>query len=52
MTCAASDSCDILCQEKARMTRLFEKYVDENKDANYALPWSDWLEGQELEAAA
>ena len=34
------------------MTRLFEEYVNENKDTNYALPWSEWLEGQELEAAA
>ena len=41
-----------LYEEKARMTYLFEDYVNENKDTNYALPWSEWLEGQELEAAA
>ena len=35
-----------LYQEKARMTRLFEEYVNENKDTNDALPWSEWLEGQ------
>ena len=34
------------------MTCLSEKDVDENKDTGYALSWCDWLEGQEVEAAA
>ncbi len=42
----------LLYQEKARMTLLFEKYVDENKDTDYTLLWSEWLKGQEVEEAA
>ncbi len=29
--------------EKARMTRLFFRYVDENISSGYAVPWSEWL---------
>lgn len=41
-----------LYEEKARMTYLFEDYINETKDTNYELPWSEWLEGHELEDAA
>ena len=41
-----------LYEEKARMTYLFEDYVNENKDTNYELAWSEWLEGRELKEAA
>ncbi len=34
-------------REKARMTRLFFRYVDENLAENYAVPWSEWLRLQE-----
>ena len=41
-----------LYAEKVEMTYKFEEYVNENKDTNYALPWSEWLKQQELEEAA
>lgn len=34
------------------MTYKFEEYVNENKDTDYALPWSEWLKQQELKEAA
>lgn len=39
-------------KEKAEMTYKFEEYVNENKDTDYALPWSEWLKQQELKEAA
>ena len=39
-------------EEKARMTELFFRYVDENIDSNYAISWSEWLRTQALEDAA
>ena len=38
-------------EEKARMTELFFRYVDENIDSNYAISWSEWLRTQALEDA-
>lgn len=32
-----------LYEEKARMTRLFYEYVNQNKDSNYEVSWSQWL---------
>ena len=29
--------------DKARMIKWFYKYVRENKDSNYAVPWSKWI---------
>ncbi len=34
-------------REKARMIRLFFRYVDENIETNYRVPWSEWLRQQE-----
>ena len=41
-----------LYEEKARMTYLFEDYVNENKDTNFELSWSEWLEEQLFDEAA
>ena len=32
-----------LNSEKARMMPLLFQYVDENRDSDYAVRWSDWL---------
>ena len=34
----------VLNAEKARMTPLLFRYVEENCDSNYAVSWSEWLE--------
>ena len=39
-------------EEKARMTELFFRYVDENIDSNYEISWSEWLRAQAQESAA
>ena len=36
-----------LYAEKARMTPLFYEYVQQNRESNYDVPWSVWLEEQE-----
>ena len=43
-----SDSYKVpLYEEKARMTPLFYEYVRQNRENNYDVPWSVWLEEQE-----
>ena len=41
-----------LYEEKARMTPLFYEYVQENHENNYDVPWSVWLEEQEVQISA
>ena len=48
-----SDSYKVpLYAEKARMTPLFYEYVQQNRESNYDVPWSVWLEKQEAELSA
>ncbi len=48
-----SDSYKVpLYREKYEMTWLFDQYVAENKDSNYEISWSEWLNAQEFEEAA
>ena len=41
-----------LYEEKARMTPLFYEYVQQNHESNYDVPWSVWLEEQEVHLSA
>ena len=41
-----------LYQVKARMTPLLYEYIQEQHASNYEIPWSQWLEAQDLQAAA
>jgi hypothetical protein len=37
----------VLNAEKARMTPLLFRYVEENCDSGYAVSWSEWLEAND-----
>ena len=48
-----SDSYKVpLYEEKVRMTPLFYEYVQQNRESNYDVPWSVWLEEQEAQLSA
>ncbi len=48
-----SDSYKVpLYEEKVRMTPLFYEYVQQNRESNYDVPWSVWLEEQEAQLPA
>ena len=36
-------------KSKAEMVRLIYQYIQENRDTNYATPWSEWLAGYNAE---